>query len=224
MPHVIRDLATRLYRDHERYEGCVYVVSGIEREVGATSLAINLARALRELEGPVLLVELNLPNPGMREELELGPCSGVESFLRGKISLEDAIQRDAAGRMDVLVADGEGRPDDLSALHALLPGLREDYAMIVVDVGLIQDDIPQLLAQRADGVVLVAKWKSTRYSLLRAAIDRMVHQEVTAVTAVLNQAPRVEQPPIQTFFATVTGTISAIAHKLTPRIGKKKTS
>lgn len=220
--HVIRDLATRLYRDHERYGGGVYVVSGVEEDVGATSISINLARALRELEGPVLLIELNLSRPGMREQLEMSACDGVESFLRGKRSLEDSIQRDAAGKLDVLISEGDGRPDDLSALHSLLPGLREDYKLIVVDAGAIRDDIPQLMGQRADGIVLVTKWKSTRYSLLRGAIDRLVHQEVTAVTAVLNQAPRIEKPPIQSFFAAITGKISFIASKVIPHVGKKK--
>jgi receptor protein-tyrosine kinase len=201
----------------------VYAVSGLDTGVGASSLAVNLARALRELQGPVLLVELDVEHPGLREKMELPPGDGVEAFLRGARTLEEVVHKDAAGRVDALFCGGEGRPGDLSSLRAILPGLREDYAIIVVDTGPIRGDLALLAAQQADGVVLVAKWKASRYGQLRAAIDRLVHQETTAVTAVLNQVPRPEEAPVQAFFAALTGWISRTAGRILP--GKiKRTS
>jgi Mrp family chromosome partitioning ATPase/uncharacterized protein involved in exopolysaccharide biosynthesis len=213
----IRDLAVRVLHDHQRHGGKLYSLAGLQPRAGVTSLAVNLAQALRSLGGPVLLMELSFVRPGLRQALDLGTCSGMESFLRGETSIEDIIRRDPERRIDVICAEDSGRPASFERLHEILARLRGDYEVILIDAGALPEDIACLATRAADGVVLVARHKQSLFSDLRRAIDLLIQAEVPALTAVLTFSRRRSASPFQNALRHTIATLSTTAARLLHR-------
>lgn len=211
---VVRDVAGRLSQDRARHRGQVYVVAGVHPGAGATAFALQLARALRAMEDPVLLMEWNLSRPGLRGQAELPPGDGIEVFLRGEKTWEDVVQRDEGGQVDLVVSEGGPRPPQVTGLRELATSMREDYAMVVIDVGPLTGDLARMACRQADGVILVTAWKQGRYHQLRQAYERVALMGVPAVTAVLNRAPKSEEHPVRELIIQGTNLLSGIADRI----------
>ncbi len=207
----IRDLAGRLNHDREQFRGRVYSLVGMSSHVGVSALSINLAHCIRNLCGPVLLMEMNVSNPGIRSLLEMGQGEGLETLLNGGSDFEHLIHHDELRNIDVLPCDGSGRPT-FTPFPALLDKLREDYDFILIDGGSLPDDVAQFVTRHSDGVVLVARYKKTLFAHLRRGIDQMIQSDVPAVTSILNFSHQ-SQPFLQTLLFTVMNTVSVIVEE-----------
>lgn len=218
----LRELGARIAHDHRVAGGQIYAVLGLQPQAGATAVSVNLAQAVATLSGNVLLLELNLERPGLAAMLEMPPAGGgIQSWFRNPGELSDLIQHDARRQIDVLSADGTGRPERLASLPDLLEQLRQRYAVILVDAGAFPADLSLHVGRLSDGVVLIARYKETCYRSLRLAIDRLTQAGVPALTAVLNDARGREVPfaitALESTILWISKKMDLILHRPKPR-------
>jgi len=174
----------RLLRDEIRNrlggasEAKVVAIAGPERSEGKTTLALNLARVVA-LEGRrVLLIDAELRRPSLRAMLGGPRGKGLEEFLRGEATLQQAIQSSRIPGVDLLGSDrGLPRPAEAAGTERYRAALQEAVALydfLVLDVGPVNlYSETSFLAHYADGALLVVHEGRTRNSEVREAARRL---------------------------------------------------
>lgn len=182
--------------------GRLIVVTAPKGGVGTTTVATNLAVALRQVSGlPVALVDCSL---------QFGDI-GVHMNLRSKYSLLDlaaaANELDSAMLTRVVCEHGSGvhvllAPPELdqvahidsTAIGMVLKKLLEHYSFVVVDTWSFLDEVTEMLLRLADEVLLTATpelptLRNTKRLLEHIQRHQMVQGQIMIV---LNRFPSVD--------------------------------
>lgn len=151
------------------------LVSSCRAGEGKTTISLNLAMSLTKLVNRVLLIDGDLRKPAVHHALGIEPGPGLLGCLRGEVSFAEAVQRSVAPGLDVLPAGGlTTSASDLLAGRRLGQLMREaegQYDFVIVDAPalFINASDATLLAREVDGVVVVARSRSTP----RALVERI---------------------------------------------------
>lgn len=80
-------------------------VTSPKRAAGVTTTAANLALAIAlDVNQTVLLVDMNLRNPGLHEKFHVSPRVGIDDYLRGKADLKSCLISPGVSRLVMLPA------------------------------------------------------------------------------------------------------------------------
>ena len=155
----------------------VSVTSALAGE-GKSTVAINLALALAEVNDRVLLVDADLRRPMVAGRLGLEGSAGLTTVLIGRAGLEDVVQEWGPRGLSVLAAGMvPPNPTELLSspeLAALIAQLRERYDAVVFDsapVLPVTDTL--LLAQHTTGMIVVANSRKVRRPQLSEALEAL---------------------------------------------------
>ena len=201
-----RNLRSRLY-EYRGFETlrAVLVSSGLPQE-GKSFVAANLALSLaRYKNSRVLLIDGDLRRSSLHQLLGTAQSPGLADYLAGRTGARDILQgaakltegsdglNQALGNL-TFIAGGLGGDAvfDLAGnkmFEDLLTSLQPHFDWIIVDsspVNLVADAVA--LAQRCDGVLLVARSGVTKYETLQRAQSEFKGSKLLGV--VLNGAPQ----------------------------------
>ena len=183
------------------------VTSALPRE-GRSITACNLATGLARVGSRVLLIEGDLRRPRITGYLGLDPSPGLVGVLTGEAGIDEALQRWAPGRFDVLAAGSSAASANelLSTRQAgdLFDKLRSRYEFVVIDTPpLLPVADAASLGVHADGAVLVAEWGRARRPQVEAAVASLHLVAVPVIGAVLSRIPRKH---MQTWSSYLSGT------------------
>ncbi|KQQ93918.1 hypothetical protein ASF62_06985 [Leifsonia sp. Leaf325] len=164
------------FADIERAVRSVIVTSATAGE-GKSTTSLNLALAMAERVGRVLLIDGDLRRPTIAERCGLEGSVGLTTVLLGKVSVADAVQR-YARTVDVLasgvIPHNPGQLLGSSAMAALLAEVSSTYDFVVIDTPPLLAATDTLgLAHATDGAIIVVKYKSTRRQQLAEAVGSM---------------------------------------------------
>ncbi len=146
----------------------VMITSALQGE-GKTTMAVNLAYALSQLEGmKILLVDSDLRRPYVSSFLKMGHPSGLDKYLLEKESFADVCWR-LTPSLDV-VATGQLSDDSAELLHGTR--MREFLAEASAAYSLVLLDAPplfpivdaQVLANLVDAAILVVRAHATSHN------------------------------------------------------------
>ncbi|MHB1020783.1 MAG: CpsD/CapB family tyrosine-protein kinase [Acidobacteriaceae bacterium] len=170
-----RVMSARLRERHPT--GGVMMVTSPASQDGKTITAINLAFGLAERGSSVLLLELDLRRPSIRNALGIvGISSGVEEVLRGDCTPESVIR--TLGGTQLSVATASGPVTDVreliqgDSLRKLLQWARQRFHWVILDtppVFPIAD--ASELARLSSIVVLVVRARHTPAPLVQRSVD-----------------------------------------------------
>ncbi|MGW4465174.1 polysaccharide biosynthesis tyrosine autokinase [Micromonospora sp. NPDC004704] len=170
------------------------VTSAIPGE-GRSITAANLAVMVAETGSRVLLLEADLRRPRIANYLKLPGRTGLSDVLAGRIEVSDALQQWGKHPLWVLPCGATpSNPSELlgsGKMATLLESERWNFDLIVIDTpALLPLTDGAVVAQAADGVILVARANMTGQEEVRAASAalRTVHAQV--VGCVLNDVGR----------------------------------
>ncbi|HET9031241.1 MAG TPA: polysaccharide biosynthesis tyrosine autokinase, partial [Candidatus Aquilonibacter sp.] len=160
---------------------------------GKSTIALNIALALNEIEGPVLLVDGDLRRPSLHAKLRLPNDRGLSDILVGQATLNDAIQVDEKSGLAVMTS-GTATPNPIKLLEsqrfdALIEELYGRYSTIVFDGAALVGNVDSaVLARRVNGSVLVLSHGSTDLREASGAMKRLQRMGVKNVLGfVLNR-------------------------------------
>jgi succinoglycan biosynthesis transport protein ExoP len=145
---------------------------------GKSSIALNLALTLAEIEPRVLLIDGDMRLPSLNRKLGRRNDVGLSDLLVGRASLSTTIQGTVHPSLDILTA-GTKPPNPLTLLQskrfaALLQDLSKVYRVIVVDAPALEAVLdPAMIAAVCDGTVLVVASNQTGYHGAKAALARL---------------------------------------------------
>jgi capsular exopolysaccharide synthesis family protein len=163
---------------------------------GTSVIASNLALQFARLGRRVLLVDADLRHAGLSRELAVDGHAGLAEVLACGVPAQRAMLRDARSGLHFMPAAAvlptEARPTELLAgprLAECLADLRACFDVIVVDAPPLLPVVDaRLLADHADQIVLVMRWRHTPRELARRALALLGDNRDRLVGVVLNQA------------------------------------
>ncbi len=187
-------LTSILFRATHGEHPQVIVMSSAAPKEGKTTLCTNLAIALSEIHGKVLLIDADLRKPRMHKIFELDNEEGLVDILRRTepfTALNGEVMPTAVPNLSVLTA-GRSKDGDTTLLHSnrlteLLKAAREKYDTVVIDTPpMLTMADARVIAKHADAVVLVARAQQTSREGLREAYERFLSDGTNVLGAVLN--------------------------------------
>ena len=170
---------------------------------GKSTIALNIALAMNEMEGPVLLVDGDLRRPSLHAKLRMPNERGLSDVLVGASSIDDAVQVDDRSGLAVLTS-GTATPNPIKLLEstrfdALLEELYAKYRTVVFDGAALVGNVDSaVIARRMSGTVLVLSHGSTDLREASGAMKRLQRMGVRNVLGfVLNrtEARRADYTP-----------------------------
>jgi succinoglycan biosynthesis transport protein ExoP len=160
---------------------------------GKSTIALNVALALNEIEGPVLLVDGDLRRPSLHAKLRLSNERGLSDVLVGQSTLDEAIQIEEKSGLAVMTS-GTATPNPIKLLEsqrfeALLEECYRRYQSVVFDGAALVGNLDSaVLARRMSGTVLVVSHGSTDLREASGAMKRLQRMGVRNVLGfVLNR-------------------------------------
>jgi len=161
---------------------------------GKSTTAISMAIAHASGGSRVLIIDADLRRPTIGYILGLESTVGLTSVLTGQVQVSRAIQTWRGGTLDVLASGVvPPNPSELLSSHqfrALIDELKKRYDLIIVDAPPttpVTDAVA--LAPIVDGVILIAKYKSTRRPYVNSFASAMQVVEANIVGSILTSVP-----------------------------------
>jgi capsular exopolysaccharide synthesis family protein len=159
----------------------VWMITSSFQSEGKSTLSMNLAQAMAQLEGGndnrVLLIDADLRRPTLHKRFKLPPRSkGLSHVLAFNEALDNCVYPIEGLNLDVMPA-GIPPPNPLELLAStafanLLEKLEERYSVVLIDsppVHAVSD--AQWLAQHVRSVIYVAKANTTSIQAIRKGIN-----------------------------------------------------
>jgi len=162
---------------------------------GKTTISSNLAVAMAEAGGRVLLIDADVRKPAISKVFGLSGEADLVSHLQGRATLEEAIQATAVKNLDVIPTL---KPLAAAEISELIEGprlskmfhqLRERYDLVILDsapIGAVGE--PLLLASLAKSVLLVVRAGYTARGLVQRAVEHLSEADGSTVGVVVNFA------------------------------------
>jgi polysaccharide biosynthesis transport protein len=170
------------------------VITALGLGDGATTLAINLAKAAAGMGQRVLLVDANMSQPQLHLRFGLPNFQGLSDVLRNQVDPNQVIARSPFHANLYLLPAGPTNAKVTKMLAAnqmqfVMEQLHHMYDLVVYDSTHLQGNSgANFLAVNADGMVLVVGIKKTSRSLFLKAIDRIRGANITILGMVANFA------------------------------------
>jgi Mrp family chromosome partitioning ATPase len=102
---VYRLLRSQILQRMKKQSMTMLAVTGARAGDGSSTTAANLAISIAlDVNQTVLLIDLNLRDPGLAKKFGLNPSVGIEDYLRGKAELKDCLINPGLARLVVLPA------------------------------------------------------------------------------------------------------------------------
>ena len=171
----------------------IVVTSALAAE-GKTTTAMNLAAALAETGKRVVLVDADLRRPQVYHRTGGMGDIGLTNYLKGDGSMADLLQPSEVKGLQIL-ASGPQPPNPAELLGSKKAGQGIENLSAMFDYVII--DSPPLLpvtdaavlAQWADGVVLVARANQSRIPDIAASIEQLEAVQAKLIGVVLTDVP-----------------------------------
>jgi polysaccharide biosynthesis transport protein len=163
------------------------LVTGSDRQVGATTVAFNLALVLAWdfLDQRILLVNSDLAEPSLHQVFGVDLEPGLMNYLTEEEPLEHIIRPSIRPNLD-LVSAGRSSPDilspfDLQRFATFLDEARQRYAYVVIDSApILRSSDTRTILAKVDAAVVVAEAGRSRYEVINE-----IAQQLSGKTALL---------------------------------------
>jgi len=191
LAEAFRNLRTSLLYSAPDHPPKTLMVTSLQPEDGKTSLATNLAIALSQLGGEILLIDGDMRRPNLHELLDVPQAPGLSTLLTGQAELPAVLKPTNIANLYVIPS---GRmpmnPAELMAsarLRQIIEVLGDRFAHIVFDTPpLIGVSDSLILAPRLHGVVLVLRHGRAGRDASQRAIQLLASVRARLLGVVLN--------------------------------------
>ena len=175
------------------------VVTSPTQGDGKSTVALNVAIAMGELEPRVLLVDADLRRASLHHKLRMKNERGLSDILVGRSRLENVAQGTRYPGLDLLTS-GTPTPNPIKLLESgrmdeFLREAQERYRCVVIDGTALSVNVDSaVVARKADGTVIVLSANQTDLRAAKQALRRMQQVGVRNILGyVLNRVvPRKE--------------------------------
>ena len=155
-----------------------FVVTSAMPGEGKTTVAVNLARAMTQAGGRVLLVDADLRNPSVHTLMGLEGSVGLTTVLLGKAGVDEVVQQWGESDLYVMAAGQvPPNPSELlgsEAMQSLFSKLSQEFDFILVDSPPLVPVIDAVIVDKlTGGMLMVVASERTKKRDLTAALKSL---------------------------------------------------
>ncbi len=154
------------------------VVTSPSQGDGKSTIALNIAVTMAELEPRVLLVDADLRRASLHTKLRMSNARGLSDILVGRSGFSEVVQRTRYAGLDVLTC-GTPAPNPIklfesSAMDEFLRVAQRSYRFVVIDGPALCGNVDSaVVARKADGMAFVLSANYTDMRAARQALRRL---------------------------------------------------
>lgn len=168
------------------------VVTSAEPSEGKSTVSSNLAVVWAKQNEKVLLIDADLRRPIAHRTFNLLNAAGLSSYLSNNAVYEEIIQETEVPNLSV-ISSGPVPPNPAELLNSrhintLIERLEDEYDIIIFDVPPINTVTDaQLLANKADGVILVVPQGIAEKGSVTHAVEQLNKVHAKVLGTVMNR-------------------------------------
>lgn len=168
----------------------ILVTSSIPGE-GKTFAACNLAIVFAQMNERVLLIDIDMRRPKIYKSFHADQKNGMSDFLAGTIDLEKIIKPTEIRNLSLITSGTiPPNPSELlssAKIRTFFEQIKTGYDRIIVDSPPVLNVADtSILANIADGIILVIKGASTRLEGVNRAKDKILQSKGRIIGAIVN--------------------------------------
>lgn len=168
------------------------VVTSSEPSEGKSTISSNLAVVWAKQNQKVVLIDADLRRPTAHRTFNLFNAAGLSSYLTNNAVYEEVVQTTEIPNLSV-ISSGPVPPNPAELLNsprvnALLERLEGEFEMVIIDappINTVTD--AQLLASKADGVILVVPQGIAEKGSVMHAVDQLKTVHAKLLGTVMNR-------------------------------------
>ncbi|MGI6025092.1 MAG: CpsD/CapB family tyrosine-protein kinase [Pediococcus parvulus] len=168
------------------------VVTSAEPSEGKSTVSSNLAVVWAKQNEKVLLIDADLRRPSAHRTFNLLNAAGLSSYLSNNAVYEEIIQETEVPNLSV-ISSGPIPPNPAELLNSrhintLIERLEDEYDIIIFDappINTVTD--AQLLASKADGVILVVPQGIAEKGSVTHAVEQLNKVHAKVLGTVMNR-------------------------------------
>lgn len=168
------------------------VVTSAEPSEGKSTVSSNLAVVWAKQNEKVLLIDADLRRPSAHRTFNLLNAAGLSSYLSNNAVYEEIIQETEVPNLSV-ISSGPVPPNPAELLNSrhintLIERLEDEYDIIIFDappINTVTD--AQLLANKADGVILVVPQGIAEKGGVTHAVEQLNKVHAKVLGTVMNR-------------------------------------
>jgi protein-tyrosine kinase len=172
-------------------------IVGIERNVGRSYLAANLAVVFSQLGERTLVIDADMRAPRQHELFKLENKQGLSTVLSGRAGSDCIVKIPAFDNLSVLPAGSEPpNPQELlnrPTFIELLASASEQFDVVLIDTpAYATGSDASIVAMRAHAALAIARQHETRLDAMADFVKSLTHSGVAVVGSVLNSPPKAQ--------------------------------
>jgi len=187
-----RALRTNLQFASPQEGSKVILITSSRTGEGKTFMTLNLGMTLALASKRVVLLEMDLRKPKLREKLGLNPDDGLSSYINSNVDPASLIRPSGLHENCFIISSGPipGNPSELLShprMEMLLSYLRENFQYILMDTapaGVVSDAL--ILGQFSDISLYLIRENYTEKRHLAMLVDLMSSRKLKNVQVILN--------------------------------------
>jgi len=187
----------------------VITVTSATREEGKSTVALNLAVALGEVDpGRIMLVDGDVHAPSLHVLANIHASTGLNDILQDGLDLNDNVYETSVPRVDIIPARPVETTDGhqgLLAAHctALFAKLRTFYSFVIVDTPpVLASSEACMFGRHSDGVLLIARLEKTSREVVKRAAQEVKESGGEVIGCILTDRRHHVPSFIYRFFGT----------------------
>lgn len=167
------------------------MITSTKPQEGKSTIIANLADVMGRQELKVLIIDADLRLPSQHYILGVDNTVGLTDILKERVAIEAVIQNTSLFNVDIIAAgQSPNNPSELlskTALKDLLETVKKHYDYILVDAPPVIVADTTIVAQKIDGVIMVAEENKTPKQKFQKALNILKSTHTPILGIILNK-------------------------------------
>lgn len=174
----------------QKINGKVIAVSSSNAAEGKSTTAINIAIALSQLNKKVLIIDADSRRSTIHKKLKTENGLGCLDVISGTATLEEVTKSYNNNLKFITAGTQTNNPSELfsaDSFSTFLNSVKDDYDYVIIDtppINLVSDAL--VIAQKCDGIVLIARANITTYEAFRRTIESTKELNINVLGVIIN--------------------------------------